>query len=131
MAEENQVISCRTKENWTEHFDKGKESKKLVISSLLFLSKKKKKMEQALIIYYLFIYFFLIILFDIWVLMGYPLYLDKRSILPRICRLRFACCNLRNLKDFAIHICLHEIADLFFFFFWWGALSIFCFVLEG
>ncbi|GMY23780.1 thioredoxin H-type-like [Fagus crenata] len=31
MAEENQVISCHTVEDWTEQFEKGKESKKLVV----------------------------------------------------------------------------------------------------
>ncbi|GMY28343.1 thioredoxin H-type-like [Fagus crenata] len=31
MAEENQVIGCHTLEAWTEHFEKGKESKKLVV----------------------------------------------------------------------------------------------------
>jgi hypothetical protein len=32
MAEENQVISCHTVEDWTEQFEKGKESKKLVFN---------------------------------------------------------------------------------------------------
>ena len=38
MAEENQVIGCHTLEAWTEHFEKGKESKKLVYNfSLSFI----------------------------------------------------------------------------------------------
>ncbi|GMN35634.1 hypothetical protein TIFTF001_005420 [Ficus carica] len=31
MAEENQVIHCKTNDLWKEHFDKGKDSKKLVV----------------------------------------------------------------------------------------------------
>ncbi|XP_062076336.1 thioredoxin H-type-like [Humulus lupulus] len=31
MAEENQVVGCHSKTEWTDHFEKGKESKKLVV----------------------------------------------------------------------------------------------------
>uniref|UniRef100_A0A803QAG3 Thioredoxin domain-containing protein n=1 Tax=Cannabis sativa TaxID=3483 RepID=A0A803QAG3_CANSA len=31
MAEENQLIGCHNKNEWKDHFEKGKESKKLVV----------------------------------------------------------------------------------------------------
>ncbi|PON52016.1 Thioredoxin [Parasponia andersonii] len=31
MAEQNQVVGCHTQESWLDHFQKGKDSKKLVV----------------------------------------------------------------------------------------------------